>query len=95
MPCTGRVRVSTLLYLSLLSIRRLIWGDHARETEHETDVQQGGFDYLEAEDRLNLMLQTSANMRGLVHHNGQTLIHIAASRGLAVVFQILLDVNTM
>ena len=62
-------------------------------TEHETDVQQALFEYLEAEDRLNLMLQTSANMRGLVHHDGQTLLHVAASRGLVALCQIILDVN--
>jgi hypothetical protein len=44
------------------------WGEHAKETEHETDVQQQGvLAFVEAEDRRMMMFQTSPYSGGLLH----------------------------
>jgi len=43
------------------------WGEHTKETVHETDVQQGVLAFVEAEDRRMMMLQTSPHSSGLLH----------------------------
>lgn len=71
------------------------WGDHTRETQQEPSVQKASLAFLEAENCRNLMLW---NAPGFMRPwgssaRGQSSLHVAASRGLAVLCHMLLDGN--
>src|SRR5271154_299100 len=61
------------------------WGDHTRETEQGPTVQRASIEFLESENRRTFMLKITALLENEGYIPGQTVLHVAASNGLAAV----------
>jgi len=83
-------------YVELYPFYRYVaqfWGDHTRAAEQESSIQNAVLKLLEAQNRLNLMLRCAAMIQNGTYAKGQTALHVAAFRGLALLCISLLNGN--
>lgn len=66
------------------------WGDHTRDVEEDSTVQQAALMLIQAKNRQSLMLRIAAVIEHRFYATGQTALHVAASRGLASLCHLLL-----